>query len=162
AAKGYTLAMEDIDLLAEMHLDSYRFSIEWARVEPQQGVIDEAALDHYSKLIDALVAKGIRPMITVHHFSNPVWVDDPNDTTCKTGPTPQTLCGRAPPTGGAMVVQAMADHAKLLAERFGDRVDDWATLNEPVNYLIAAYGAAMYPPGKFGIGDIPNKFMPAL
>jgi beta-glucosidase len=162
AARGYTMAIADVDLLAEMHLDSYRFSIEWARVEPKKGMIDEAALDHYSKFIDALIAKGIRPMITIHHFSNPVWVDDPNDGGCKNGPSDANLCGLDHPTGGAMVVQAMADHATLLAQRFGDRVDDWATLNEPVNYLLAAYGAGMYPPGKLGISDIPKQLVPAI
>src|SRR5689334_17190367 len=48
ASKGYSLSLADIDLLAEMHLDSYRFSIEWARIEPVRDQIDEAALDHYS------------------------------------------------------------------------------------------------------------------
>jgi beta-glucosidase/6-phospho-beta-glucosidase/beta-galactosidase len=61
-----------------------------------------------------------------------------------------------------MVVQAMADHAALLAQRFGDRVDDWATVNEPVNYLLAAYGAGKYPPGKFDIADITGQFVPAV
>src|SRR5271170_1308505 len=56
AADGYTMAVDDVALLSELHLDSYRFSIEWARVEPQKGVIDEAALDHYSQLLDALRA----------------------------------------------------------------------------------------------------------
>ena len=162
ASDGYTMAEADIDLLVQMHLDSYRFSIEWARVEPQRGVIDEAALDHYSKLLDALKAHGIRPNVTIHHFSNPVWVDDPRDPGCANGPSDTNLCGLDNPVGGPMVVQAMADHARLLAQRFGDRVDDWATLNEPVNYLLAAYFAGTYPPGKAGIIDIPNKFIPAV
>lgn len=162
ASKGYTMAEADVDLLVQMHLDAYRFSIEWARVEPQKGVIDEAALAHYGKLIDALRAKGIRPNITIHHFSNPVWVDDPRDPTCANGPSDKNLCGLDHPVGGPLVVKAMAAHAKLLAERFGDRVDDWATLNEPVNYLLAAYGAAKYPPGKQGIADIPGKLIPAI
>lgn len=162
AVKGYTKSIEDLDIASAMHLDSYRMSIEWARVEPKKGMIDEAALDHYSKQIDAMIKKGIRPMITIHHFSNPIWVDDPNDGNCKNGPTDANLCGLDHPQGGAMVVKAMADHARLLAKRFGDRVDDWGTLNEPVNYLLAAYGTAGYPPGKLGIMDIPNKFMPAI
>jgi beta-glucosidase len=162
ACKGYTMAEADVDLLVQMHLDSYRFSIEWARVEPQRGVIDEAALDHYSKLIDLLRSKGIRPNVTIHHFSNPVWVDDPRDSGCTNGPSDTNLCGLDHPVGGPMVVQAMADHAKLLAQRFGDRVDDWATLNEPVNYLLAAYGAGKYPPGKVGLSDIPGTFIPAV
>jgi hypothetical protein len=60
ASRGYTLAEEDIQLLVELGLDSYRFSIEWGRIEPQRDVIDEEALDHYSDFIDALLAAGIR------------------------------------------------------------------------------------------------------
>ncbi|MFO0760545.1 MAG: family 1 glycosylhydrolase [Byssovorax sp.] len=162
ASKGYTLALEDIDLLTAMHLDSYRFSIEWARVEPKKGMIDEDALKHYDALIDALVAKGIKPMITIHHFSNPVWVDDPRDGKCANGPTDENLCGFNHPVGGPMVVAALAAHAKMLAARYGDRVDDWCTVNEPVNYMLAAYGAATYPPGKFGLLDPLKKFVPAV
>ncbi|MEZ4295751.1 MAG: family 1 glycosylhydrolase [Polyangiaceae bacterium] len=163
AAKGYTLTDTDIDLLVEMGLDSYRFSIEWARVEPEKDNIDEAALQHYSDFIDALIAKGIRPMVTIHHFSNPLWIDDPRDPTCANGPTDQNLCGWNHPEGGPQVVEQLAQHTKLLAERFGDRVDDWCTLNEPVNYLLAGYGIGNFPPGKAGIlGNITEDFIPAV
>ena len=155
ASKGYTLSIEDIDLLADMHLDSYRFSIEWSRIEPARDQIDEAALDHYSKLIDALVQRHIRPMITIHHFSNPVWIDDPRDRGCANGPSDKNLCGLDSATGGALVVKEMADHARLLAARFGDRVDEWCTVNEPVNYLLASYGIGSSPPGKAAI--VENK-----
>ena len=77
ASMGYSMSSEDIQLLVDLGVDSYRFSIEWARVEPERDVIDEAALQHYSDQIDALIEAGIRPMITVHHFSNPTWVADP-------------------------------------------------------------------------------------
>jgi beta-glucosidase len=162
AEKGYTMALQDVKLLTDMHLDSYRFGMEWARIEPQKGQIDESALQHYSDLLDALRAAGIRPMVTIHHYANPVWVDDPRDPSCRNGPSSTNLCGLDHPTGGPMVVQAMADHAKLLATRFGDRVDDWGTVNEPIDYLLAAYGAAVYPPGKFDLGDITGKFVAAL
>ena len=163
AAKGYSLAIQDIDLLVAMGVDSYRFSVEWARVEPQKDVIDEAALQHYSDFIDALIAKGIRPMITVHHFSNPVWVDDPRDKECAAGPTDENLCGWDHPEGGPMVAEQLAEHAKLLAERFGDRVDDWCTLNEPVNYMLAGYGVGNFPPGKNYLVTAPEtKFIPAV
>lgn len=151
AARGYTLALQDVELLAAMNLDSYRFSVEWARVEPQRDQIDEAALAHYSEFIDALLARGIRPMITLHHFSNPIWVDDPRDKDCDSGPGDANLCGWNHPEGGTLVVEEFAEHAALLAERFGDRVDEWATLNEPVNYLLGAYGQETFPPGKNGI-----------
>ena len=162
AVDGYTMAVDDVKLLSEMHLDTYRFSMEWARIEPVKGMIDEAALQHYSDLLDALKAAGIRPNVTIHHFSNPVWVADPRDPACTGGPSDTNLCGLDDPTGGPMVVQAMADHATLLAQRFGDRVDDWATLNEPINYLLSAYGFKKGPPGQFDLQDITGRFMSAL
>ncbi|MCB9564027.1 MAG: glycoside hydrolase family 1 protein [Kofleriaceae bacterium] len=162
AAMGYTKAIEDVGLLSDMHLDSYRFSIEWARVEPQRDVIDEAALQHYSDQLDALIAAGIRPMITIHHFSNPVWVADPRDPSCTNGVSDTNLCGLGHPVGGPQVVQEMAEFAGLLAERFGDRVDEWATLNEPVNYLLASYGIGSFPPGRMTIFDIYDDFIPVV
>ena len=162
AARGYTLALDDVALLEQARLDSYRFSIEWARIEPQRGVIDEAALAHYDALIDRLVAAGIRPMVTIHHFSNPVWVDDPRDTACASGPSDANLCGLGHPVGGPLVIAEMAEHARLLAARYGDRVDEWATLNEPINYLLAAYGLGTFPPGKSTLFQLLDRFMPVL
>jgi beta-glucosidase len=148
ASRGYTMAIADVALLQQLHVDSYRFSIEWARVEPKRGVFDEAALKHYGDLIDALRAANIRPLVTLHHFSNPVWVDDPRDQSCANGPTDQNLCGLGHPTGGPLVIAEMETYARTLALRFGDRVDEWGTVNEPINYLLASYGVAQFPPGK--------------
>ncbi|MBK6518906.1 MAG: glycoside hydrolase family 1 protein [Polyangiaceae bacterium] len=164
ASRGYTLAEEDIQLLVELGLDSYRFSIEWGRIEPQRDVIDEEALDHYSDFIDALLAAGIRPMITVHHFSNPIWVYDPRDLPCAGGPTDENLCGFGHPEGGPLIIEEAREHAELLAERFGDRVDEWGTVNEPVNYLFLSYGVGSFPPGKSTLLDetkLLAEFMPA-
>ena len=165
ASKGYTLSMSDIALMKSLGIDSYRFSMEWARIEPKRGQIDEAALKHYSDFIDALRANGIKPLVTIHHFSNPTWVDDPRDPNCTNGPSDTNLCGLGHPVGGPMVIQAMADHAKLLAQRFGDRVDEWGTVNEPVNYLLASYGVGSFPPGKKYVlsdTDLLNKFVPVV
>jgi beta-glucosidase len=165
ASRGHALALEDVALLQAMHLDSYRFSIEWARVEPERDVIDEEALAHYDALVDALVAAGIRPMITVHHFSNPVWVSDPRDPDCAAGPTDENLCGFGHPEGGPQIVEEVAEHAALLAERFGDRVDEWGTVNEPVNYLLAGYGVGTFPPGRQTIlteESLLGEFLPAV
>lgn len=162
ASLGYTKAIEDVALVEALGLDSYRFSIEWARVEPERDKIDETALEHYSKFIDALIERGIRPMITLHHFSNPIWVDDPRDKDCAAGPSDANLCGFGHPSGGPEVVAEMAEHAQLLAERFGDRVDEWGTLNEPVNYLVAGYGVGYFPPGKQKIFSLLDAFIPVI
>jgi beta-glucosidase len=163
AVMGYTKAIDDIALLKQLGVDSYRFSMEWARIEPKQGMIDETALQHYSDLLDALKAAHIKPLVTLHHFSNPAWLDRPGDPAC--GGNSDLLCGIGSAQGGAAAVQAFADHAKLLAQRFGDRVDEWGTVNEPINYLIAAYGVAQFPPGKYLVlsqSDLLGKFVPVV
>ena len=156
AAGGYSRALEDVDLIAESNLDVYRFSMEWARIEPQRDVIDEDALTHYDQVIDALVARGIEPMVTVHHFSNPVWIDDPRARNCTDGPSDENLCGFDGPAAGD-ILDEVREHARLLGERYGDRVDDWCAVNEPVNYLLASYGVGEFPPGKgFLLNDFPR------
>ncbi|AKF06028.1 family 1 glycosylhydrolase [Sandaracinus amylolyticus] len=160
AVRGYTNAVADVALLEQIHVDSYRFSVEWARVEPQRDQVDEDALAHYSALLDALVTAGIRPMITVHHFSNPTWVDDPRrDPDDCTGafPNDEWLCGFGHPTGGAQIVEEIGEHACRLAEEYGDRVDEWGSINEPVNYLFASYGAGgQFPPARsYVLSDFP-------
>jgi len=162
AARGYSKVMDDVGLVAGLGLDSYRFSIEWARIEPVQGQIDEAAIAHYRAELTALRAMGIHPVVTLHHFSNPVWVDDPRDPLCaRQPPSEANLCGLGS-ANGAQVIAAMANHAGLLAQRFGDLVDDWGTLNEPINYLLAAYGVGSYPPGKQTILQGGAGFIPVL
>ncbi len=162
ASMGYSKAIEDVLLMIELGLDSYRFSIEWARVEPVRDAIDEAGLAHYDHFIDALVEAGIRPNVTVHHFSNPRWVDDPLDLDCAGGPGDENLCGFGHPEGGPLVIEEIREHARLLAERYGDRVDDWATINEPINYMMASHGVGAFPPGKVEIFDFEDKLMPAI
>jgi beta-glucosidase len=149
AARGFSRAIADVQLARDLHLDSYRFSVEWSRVEPRRDQRDEAALAHYDDLVDALVDAGIAPMITIHHFSSPVWIDDPrrpNGTPCT--PSDTDLCGWADPAGAPLVIAELAEHARDLAARYGDRVDDWCTINEPINYLLASYGLDVFPPGR--------------
>ena len=77
------------------------------------------------------------------------------------GPSDTNLCGFGDPVGGPMIVDAMAAHATLIAQRFGDLVDDWGTVNEPINYLLASYGIGYFPPGLLAITDI-TKLAPVL
>jgi beta-glucosidase len=162
AAMGYTKALEDVALLKAMHLDSYRFSMEWARIEPQMDVIDEEAVAHYKALLDALHEAGIRPIVTVHHFAFPVWISDPRDPDCVHGSSPTNLCGLADPVGGPMVVARMEKFARFLGETFGDRVDEWATENEPVGYLMSSYGVGQWPPGQNNLFMLKEKFVPVM
>jgi beta-glucosidase len=151
AVQGFTRALDDVALIKEMGLDTYRFSLSWSRIEPQRDVISQEALAHYDAVIDELVAEGVRPMLTIHHFASPLWVDDFLAPPCALTdpPTDTNLCGWDHPEGAALIIEELAEHARMLATRYGDRVDDWCTLNEPINYLIASYGVAdQFPPGK--------------
>jgi beta-glucosidase len=161
AVDGYTHALDDLQLVKSMGLDSYRLSIEWARIEPQKDMIDETAIAHYRDVLMSLKALGIRPVVTIHHFSNPVWVADPRAINCPNGPSATNLCGLGSP-GGPQIIQEMGQHAALLAQRFGDLVDEWGTVNEPINYLFAAYGAGVFPPGKATITALSTEFLPVL
>jgi beta-glucosidase len=153
AVLGYQRAVEDVQLIEAMHLDAYRFSVNWARMEPARGEWDEEAFAHYGALLDALGAAGIKPMVTVHHFSSPIWVDDPREI-ADCVPSDTNLCGWSDPVGAEAIIAEMAELGAELAKRYGDRVDEWCTLNEPVNYLLASYGVAQFPPGRgFLLGD---------
>ncbi|MBS1120507.1 MAG: Beta-glucosidase/6-phospho-beta-glucosidase/beta-galactosidase [Deltaproteobacteria bacterium] len=153
ATRGYSLVDTDLALVDALGVDSYRFSIEWARVEPVKDQIDETALAHYRTELEALHSLGIRPLVTVHHFSNPVWVADPRGISCANGPTDTNLCGFGSP-GGTQIAEQLGEHAALLATRLGDLVDEWGTVNEPVNYLFAGYAVGQFPPGQFSLDPV--------
>jgi beta-glucosidase len=130
-----------------MNLDDYRFSMEWARIEPTRDTISEEALVHYDQLLDGLLAANIRPNVTIHHFSGPVWAHDPRDAGCANGPSDTNLCGWSSPDASELIAE-LAEHAGLLARRYGGKVDNWATINEPFNYILAGYGFGVFPPGQ--------------
>ena len=146
AVRGFENAQNDVALIENANLDAYRFSIEWARIEPQRDVIDMAAVDHYRALLVTLRARGIRPMVTIHHFSNPLWIDDPRNDPETCVETAAQLCGWG--HSGPAIVEEMREHAAFLAAQLGGLVDEWGTINEPVNYIFAAYGVGQFPPGR--------------
>lgn len=120
---------EDLDLLRSLGLDAYRFSIEWSRIEPEPGRYDEAALDHYRRVLLACRARAIAPMVTLHHFTNPLWF--------------AALGGWEE----ARNVAHFARFARLAGERFGDLVDHWITVNEPEVLAFRGYDEGVWPPG---------------
>lgn len=73
AADSFHRYPEDMKLLADAGLNSYRFSVEWARIEPEEGFVSRAMLDHYRRMVDTAYELGLQPMVTLHHFTNPVW-----------------------------------------------------------------------------------------
>ena len=74
ACDHYNRYEEDIKLLADAGLNAYRFSIEWARIEPEEGRFDEAEIEHYRRVIACCRAHGVEPIVTLHHFTSPVWL----------------------------------------------------------------------------------------
>lgn len=165
AVRGYELALDDVTLASETNLDAYRFSVNWSRIEPSRNEVNQAALDHYDGLIDALTNAGIKPMITVHHFSSPVWADDPRrDPATPCSPSDADLCGWNDEAGGALLVEELAELGALLGQEYGDRVDEWVTVNEPINYFFSAYGTGSFPPGRGGVFDLldPDAFAALL
>ncbi|HET9940980.1 MAG TPA: family 1 glycosylhydrolase [Candidatus Eisenbacteria bacterium] len=119
----------DLDRIQALGLNAYRFSIEWSRVEPEEGRFDEAALAHYRTILSGCRERGITPLLTLHHFTNPRW-----------------FLAR----GGweeRSNLAAFERYARLAGERFGDLVDLWITINEPEVYGFYAYDAGVFPPG---------------
>lgn len=104
---------QDVDLVAGLGLDAYRFSVEWARVEPEPGVVSTAALDHYEAIVDRCLAQGIAPVVTYNHFTAPHWF------ACDGGWLHPDAAAR------------FAAYAAVLTRRLGDRAAAAVTLNEP-------------------------------
>ncbi|MEU9336705.1 family 1 glycosylhydrolase [Streptomyces sp. NPDC048290] len=76
ACDSYHRWEQDMDLLAELGFTDYRFSVEWARVEPVEGTFSRAEIAHYRRMVDGALARGLRPMVTLHHFTVPRWFED--------------------------------------------------------------------------------------
>jgi len=122
---------EDLDLLAWMGVDAYRFSFSWARIMPEGvGALSPSGLDFYDRLIDGLVARGIRPVATLFHW------DLPSPLEAAGGWTERETAYR------------FAEYAAVLAERYADRVDRWATLNEPWCSAFLGYCSGYFAPGR--------------
>jgi len=119
---------EDIALMVQLHQQTYRMSIEWSRIEPERGRYDEDAMEHYHSEIQQLVGAGIKPLVTLHHFSNPLWLED---------------------NGGWInpeVVTLFESYTDYVVRHLGDLVSDWCTINEPNVYLVNGYLAGGWPP----------------
>ncbi len=128
ACLGWERYEEDLDLLRSFGLDAYRFSLEWSRIEPEPGRYDEKALDHYRRVLLACRARGITPMVTLHHFTNPRWF---------------AALGGWEPNGNLAHFERFA---RLAGERYGDLVDLWITINEPEVLALHGYDDKSWPP----------------
>ena len=122
---------EDLDLMASLGLQAYRFSVAWPRIVPEgRGAVNQAGLDFYSRVVDGLLQRSITPVVTLYHWDLPQVLEDEGGWTVRS------------------TAEAFADYARVVAEALGDRVDTWTTLNEPWCAAFLGYGAGVHAPGR--------------
>jgi len=132
ACNWWKNAEHDFDLAQSLGINALRLSVEWSRIEPSCGQWDHNALSRYRELLKALRDRGIRPFVTLHHFTNPLWFEA---------------------RGGFAFAESI-----LLFQRFtrrvlaalGDLCTDWTTFNEPNVYSALGYFLGEFPPGEKG------------
>jgi beta-glucosidase len=126
----------DLDLMKTLGLEAYRFSISWPRVQPEgRGAANEKGLAFYSRLVDGLLKRGIRPIATLYHWDLPQELEDAGGW-----PTRDTAA-------------RFADYAAIVGAALGDRVHTWTTLNEPWCSAYLGYGSGAHAPGRTNGAD---------
>jgi beta-glucosidase len=131
ACGSYARWEEDLDLVVALGVRSYRFSVAWPRVQPAgAGAVNPPGLDHYERMVDGMLDRGLRPLPTLYHWDLPQALED---------------------AGGWLARDTalrFAEYAGVVAERLGDRVEVWATLNEPWCSAFLGYAAGVHAPGR--------------
>jgi beta-glucosidase len=131
ACDHYNRSGEDVALMRELGVNSYRFSISWPRIQPDgHGAFNSQGLDFYDRLIDQLLDAGISPMATLYHWDTPLPLEH---------------------RGGWMnrsTAERFAEYSAAAGKRFGDRVAQWVTLNEPVSVTLNGYALGVHAPGR--------------
>lgn len=120
----------DVQLMKKIGLNAYRFSIEWSKLEPAESIFDEDGFEHYVQVCQELVDNGIRPIITLHHYTDPLWFFD---------------------KGGFEKEENINYYVRFCAEIFKalNRFKPlWLTFNSPASYALNSYYRAQRPPGK--------------
>ncbi|XP_069134731.1 LOW QUALITY PROTEIN: lactase/phlorizin hydrolase-like [Argopecten irradians] len=138
ACDSYHRYLEDVQLLKDMKVTHYRFSLSWSRILPDGTTrhVNQLGIDYYNALIDALLDAGITPMVTLYHWD-----------------LPQALQDRGGGWLNASIADVFADYARIAFREFGDRVKTWITLNEPWVVSVQGYGQGTKAPGIVSPGD---------
>lgn len=130
ACDHYHRYKDDVKLMAELGVKSYRFSIAWPRILPKgKGDVNPSGLDFYNRLVDELIAHDIQPMATLYHWDIPQALDD---------------------EGGWLnreCADYFANYVDVVSKKFGDRVKLWGTINEPICVAMLGYYLGMHAPG---------------
>jgi len=124
----YTLYKDDLRLLNELGVNAYRFSIEWSRIQPKENIWDEEAIAHYQDIIDILVRNNIEPLVTIHHFTHPLW-----------------FIKKFPWHKDNSIEKFVGFAEKIIGRLKGVRY--WITFNEPYVLLLGGYLEGCMPPG---------------
>lgn len=128
--------MEDLALMREMGLQCYRMSIEWSWVEPQDGCFDEQAIARCREEIQAVQQAGIPVLLTLHHFSNPLWLEERGGFALRDN------------------ITYFLRYVRKMVESFGDLVSEYIPINEPNVYAFNAYLEGAWPPGRKSFLDM--------
>ena len=132
ATDHYHRYKEDIALMAEQGLKTYRFSLSWTRILPQgHGKVNEKGIEFYNNIINECLKYGIEPMVTIYHWD-----------------LPKTLQDDYLGWESRQIVEDFTNYAAICFERFADRVNYWIVINEPNIFTELGYLLAMHPPGK--------------
>ncbi|MHA2378039.1 MAG: glycoside hydrolase family 1 protein [Candidatus Thorarchaeota archaeon] len=129
ACDHYNRYEEDFDLARNLGHQVHRFSIEWSRIEPKQGKWNMGEIDHYRSVVKVLLDRNIRPMMTLHHFANPLWFRDADAWLNPESP------------------EMFGDYARKVTECFSDFDIVWNTINEPMVVVAMGYLYGEFPPG---------------
>ncbi len=130
ACDHYHLYEKDFDSLKFLGQNAYRFSIEWSRIEPEEGRFDEKEIEHYRQVILALRRRGIEPFVGLWHYTNPSWI--------------QKKGGWASP----QIVRYFSRYAEKMIIELGNETRFWLTINEPEIYALGSHLEGKWPPYK--------------
>ncbi|HXQ61790.1 MAG TPA: family 1 glycosylhydrolase [Acidimicrobiales bacterium] len=131
---------DHLDRVAALGCDAFRLGVEWARVEPSPGVVDDTALDRYAAVLDACHERAIEPLVTLHHFTHPAWLGEDF-----------WLSTDSPEHFSAWV--------ELAVGRLHSRCRNWVTLNEINVVGMGSYLLGMFPPGRYlALSDMARAF----
>jgi len=128
ACRHYELYEQDFDLAKSLNHNAHRLSIEWSRIEPEEGKFSEAELKHYLEVILSLKARNIEPIVTLHHFTNPLWFSKK---------------GGWEKRGS---IDSFLRYCNFLISPLAKYVRYWVTINEPTVYISHAYIFGVWPP----------------
>lgn len=135
ACDQYHRYPEDIALLAGLGFDNYRFSVEWSRIEPEEGFVSKAALDHYRRVCAACLEHGVDPVVTYHHFTSPQWFAADGGWVSE------------------RAVDRFARFCEVVTDHLGDLITRACTINEPNIVAFLSYMVGAFPPGRGSADD---------